>query len=98
METLRKSKAASISSMTYNGVGLNLCKAKTKAKDDKVFSPPDKLEMFFHDFFGGITENKIPSENGSNESTSSNSALPPIVIIWYISFNVVEIMLKPSMN
>ena len=41
----------------------------TKAKDDNVFSPPDKFEMFFQLFLGGLTENTIPSVNGSNEST-----------------------------
>ena len=30
----------------------------------------------------------IPSANGSSESTSSSSASPPRVIIWYISFNL----------
>src|SRR5271170_6595003 len=69
-----------------------------KPKTIDTFSPPDKLEIFFQLFFGGITLNKIPSENGSKLSTSSNSAFPPIVIIWYISFNRKEIMLKPCIN
>ena len=29
----------------------------------------------------------MPSEKGSRESTSSSSASPPRVIIWYISFS-----------
>ena len=37
--------------------------------------------MFFQLFLGGITLKIIPSENGSSESTSSSSALPPSVII-----------------
>ena len=47
-----------------------------------TFSPPDKLEMFFQLFFGGITLKMIPSEKGSILSTSSNSAFPPSVIIY----------------
>lgn len=43
MDTFLKSKAASISSMKYKGVGLKWCSAKTKAKELRVFSPPDKL-------------------------------------------------------
>jgi hypothetical protein len=50
---------------------------------DGTFSPPERLEMFFQLFLGGITLNKIPSENGSRLSTSSNSAFPPIVIIFH---------------
>jgi hypothetical protein len=30
----------------------------------------------------------MPSEKGSRESTSSSSASPPSVIIWYISFSL----------
>lgn len=37
--------------------------------------------MFFHDFFGGMTEKMMPSLNGSRLSTSSSSAFPPSVII-----------------
>ncbi|KAH3669466.1 hypothetical protein OGAPHI_001587 [Ogataea philodendri] len=98
MLTFLKSNAASISSITYNGVGLYRWRANTSANEESVFSPPERLLMFFHDFFGGITENRIPSENGSKESTSSSSAFPPMVIIWYICFNVSEIWLKPAMN
>ena len=29
----------------------------------------------------------MPSEKGSRESTSSSSASPPRVIIWYVSFS-----------
>jgi hypothetical protein len=47
-----------------------------------TFSPPERLEMFFQLFLGGITLNNIPSENGSRLSTSSNSAFPPMVIIY----------------
>ena len=108
MDTFLKSSAASISSMTYRGVGLKWCKAKTSASEESVFSPPDRLLsmwglvcldvsrcrgkgafpggptahlMFFQLFFGGRTEKTMPSENGSRESTSSNSASPPNVII-----------------
>mmetsp|Transcript_13188 Transcript_13188/g.49311 ORF Transcript_13188/g.49311 Transcript_13188/m.49311 type:complete len:490 (-) Transcript_13188:1977-3446(-) len=54
--------------------------------------------MFFQLFFGGRTLNTIPSANGSRESTSSSSASPPKVIIWYISFSLMEMTLKPDMN
>mmetsp|Transcript_1964 Transcript_1964/g.8240 ORF Transcript_1964/g.8240 Transcript_1964/m.8240 type:complete len:211 (-) Transcript_1964:893-1525(-) len=54
--------------------------------------------MFFQDFLGGRTENTMPSAKGSMESTSSSSASPPRVIIWYISFSLSEMMLKPAMN
>lgn len=54
--------------------------------------------MFFQDFLGGITLNRMPSENGSRESTSSSSALPPMVIIWYISFSRREIREKPCIK
>ena len=54
--------------------------------------------MFFQDFFGGRTEKTIPSENGSSESTSSSSASPPSVIIWYISFKRSEMTSNPDMN
>ena len=47
-----------------------------------TFSPPDRFEMFFQLFFGGITLKIIPSEKGSILSTSSSSAFPPRVIIW----------------
>jgi hypothetical protein len=47
-----------------------------------TFSPPDKLEIFFQLFLGGITLKIMPSEKGSKLSTSSSSALPPRVIIW----------------
>ena len=48
----------------------------------RTFSPPDKFEMFFQLFFGGITEKIIPSEKGSMLSTNSSSAFPPNVIIY----------------
>ena len=41
--------------------------------------------MFFQLFLGGRTEKTMPSAKGSSESTSSSSASPPRVIIWYIS-------------
>jgi hypothetical protein len=41
----------------------------TRASEERVFSPPDKFEMFFQLFFGGRTEKTMPSVNGSNEST-----------------------------
>mmetsp|Transcript_37769 Transcript_37769/g.112193 ORF Transcript_37769/g.112193 Transcript_37769/m.112193 type:complete len:250 (-) Transcript_37769:2871-3620(-) len=40
----------------------------------------------------------MPSLKGSSVSTSSSSASPPRVIIWYISFSFMEITEKPSMN
>ena len=42
------------------------------------------------------TEKTMPSENGSKESTSSSSASPPSVIIWYISFSLPVII--PNLN
>lgn len=47
-----------------------------------TFSPPERFEMLFQLFFGGITLNEMPSEKGSRLSTSSSSALPPRVIIY----------------
>lgn len=103
METFLKSKAASISSIKYSGVGLKTCNAKTKARDASVwidvscqcstfqsqsaltFSPPDRFAMARQLFLGGMIDKTTPSENGSIESMSSISALPPIVIIFYIS-------------
>lgn len=55
METFRKSKAASISSMTKNGVDRKKCKAKTKERELRVFSPPDRFLIFFQDFLTGRT-------------------------------------------
>lgn len=46
-----------------------------------TFSPPDKLEIFFQLFLGGLTLKTTPSEKGSKESTNSSSASPPSVII-----------------
>mmetsp|Transcript_98266 Transcript_98266/g.278261 ORF Transcript_98266/g.278261 Transcript_98266/m.278261 type:complete len:230 (+) Transcript_98266:560-1249(+) len=40
----------------------------------------------------------MPSLKGSSVSTSSSSASPPRVIIWYISLSFMEITEKPSMN
>lgn len=54
---------------------------RTSASELSVFSPPERLEMFFQLFFGGRTLKTIPSENGSRLSTSSSSASPPRVII-----------------
>mmetsp|Transcript_24402 Transcript_24402/g.76794 ORF Transcript_24402/g.76794 Transcript_24402/m.76794 type:complete len:216 (+) Transcript_24402:355-1002(+) len=54
--------------------------------------------MFFHDFLGGRTLKTMPSLKGSSESTSSSSASPPSVIIWYISLRRSPIVLKPAMN
>ena len=51
--------------------------------EDKVLSPPDKLEICFQDFLGGLTVKLIPSEKGSKESTNSNSASPPLVMSFY---------------
>ncbi len=50
--------------------------------------------MFFQLFLGGRTEKTMPSEKGSRESTSSSSASPPSVIIWYISFSFSVIWLQ----
>lgn len=47
-----------------------------------TFSPPDKFEIFFQLFLGGLTLKTTPSEKGSKESTSSSSASPPSVIIY----------------
>lgn len=60
---------------------LKTCSAKTRANELRVFSPPERLEIFFQLFLGGMTLKMIPSEKGSRESTSSNSAFPPSVII-----------------
>lgn len=43
-------------------------RAKTRASEERVFSPPERFEIFFQLFFGGMTEKRIPSENGSAES------------------------------
>lgn len=42
--------------------------------------------------------NDYTSEKGSKESTSSSSASPPNVIIWYISFNFMLITVNPAMK
>lgn len=52
---------------------------------EHTFSPPDKFEMFFQLFFGGITLKFTPSEKGSIVSTRSSSAFPPSVIIYSMS-------------
>lgn len=65
---------------------LNVCiigqsKASGGSYRSRTFSPPDKFEIFFQLFFGGMTLKMMPSENGSMLSTNSSSALPPRVII-----------------
>jgi hypothetical protein len=52
--------AASISSITYSGVGRKWCSANTSDSDDSVFSPPDRLAMFFQLFLGGRTLKMMP--------------------------------------
>ena len=37
------------------------CSAKTREREDSVFSPPDRLAMFFQLFLGGRTLNRMPS-------------------------------------
>ena len=59
----------------------NNYETNTNDNEAKVFSPPDKFQIFFHDFFGGRTVNTTPSSNGARELTSSSSASPPSVII-----------------
>jgi len=54
--------------------------------------------MFFQLFLGGMTLKTMPSEKGSRLSTSSSSALPPSVIIWYISLSLRVICVKPAMK
>mmetsp|Transcript_93753 Transcript_93753/g.264718 ORF Transcript_93753/g.264718 Transcript_93753/m.264718 type:complete len:231 (-) Transcript_93753:3296-3988(-) len=98
IDTFLKSSAASISSMKYKGVGLKWCSANTSDSEASVFSPPERFVICFQLFFGGLTLKLMPSLNGSSVSTSSSSASPPSVIIWYISFNFMEMMEKPSMN
>ena len=44
------------------------------------------------------SQKSLTSEKGSRESTSSSSASPPRVIIWYISFSLRLMTLKPAMN
>jgi hypothetical protein len=56
--------------------------ASVKEGRDCTFSPPDRFEMFFQLFLGGMTLKIIPSEKGSMLSTNSSSALPPKVIIY----------------
>lgn len=62
------------------GLTLKIWRANTSANELSVFSPPDRFEMFFQLFFGGMTLKVTPSENGSSESTSSSSAFPPKVM------------------
>lgn len=59
---------------------------------------PERLLIFFQLFLGGLTLKTIPSLNGSKLSKSSNSASPPKVIIWYISFSFNVIIPKPPIN
>lgn len=93
--TFLKSNAASISSMTYNGVGRYTCSAKTNASELRVFSPPLRLPIFFQLFLGGMTLKRMPSLKGSSESTSSSSAFPPSVMSWYMVFRWEEMVWKP---
>lgn len=53
-------KAASISSITYNGVGLYPWRANTRDRDERVFSPPLRLAIFFQLFLGGRTLKTMP--------------------------------------
>jgi hypothetical protein len=52
--------AASISSITYSGVGRKWWSANTSDSDDSVFSPPDRFAMFFQLFLGGRTLKMMP--------------------------------------
>jgi hypothetical protein len=49
------------------------CSAKTSARLDSVFSPPDRLPMAFHALRGGRTVKRMPS-NGSLESMIKDHA------------------------
>eukprot|EP01139_Manchomonas_bermudensis_P009084 Amastigsp_a204394_2.p2 type:complete len:106 gc:universal Amastigsp_a204394_2:43-360(+) len=81
-DTLRQSRAASISSNCQHGVGLYAWSAKISESEARVFSPPESIDTAFQLFLAGRTENEMPSVNGSSESTSSSSASPPRVSSW----------------
>ena len=73
------------------------CRAKTSARLESVFSPPDKLPICFHALRGGRTVKRMPSK-GSLESTSSSSASPHRVMVWYTSFSLRWMSAKDSRN
>ena len=71
-QTLDSSSAASISSMTQNGVGCTFRMAKYRAMATKAFSPPDSSVMVFSCFPGGCTRISMPQLRISFSSSSSS--------------------------
>jgi len=68
------------------------------ASDDRVYSPPERVEISFQDLLRGLIEKVTPSENGSLESLSSRLASPPLVISQNILFKNPLIFSNPIMN
>ena len=75
--TFASSSAASISSITQNGVGRTLSIAKYRAIATNAFSPPDSRLIFDTAFPGGCTLISMPHSSGSDSSSSVIDALPP---------------------
>ena len=61
---------------------MSVAKSIAQPREILTFSPPERFEIFFQLFLGGMTLKMIPSEKGSMLSTNSSSALPPRVIIY----------------
>ena len=89
--TLASSSAASISSITQNGVGCTFRMAKYSAMATNAFSPPDSSVMVFSCLPGGCTLISMPQLRISLSSSSSSRALPPPNssknVSWKLSFS-----------
>ncbi|KAH3685087.1 hypothetical protein WICPIJ_003964 [Wickerhamomyces pijperi] len=69
LATFPLSKAASTSSKTKNGEGMNEWMANNKDKAAMVFSPPDRNSISLNLFIGGIAWYLIPDKYGSSSSS-----------------------------
>ena len=76
--TLTSSKAASTSSKTQNGTGLDFKIANNKLIAVKVFSPPDNKEIVVNFLPGGLATISIPVSQILLGSVSFKSAVPPL--------------------
>ena len=83
------SRAASISSMTQNGVGCTFKMEKSNAMATKAFSPPESREMVLRVFPGGWALISMPQRRMSLSSSSSSVAWPPpkssVNVVWKLS-------------
>ena len=78
VSTLASSNAASTSSSTQNGDGLDFIIANSKLIAVNVFSPPDSSEILLSFFPGGEAIISTPVSNILFGSVNFNSALPPL--------------------